>query len=97
MKKIIVLVALAFTVVGGAVAVMTLHPRRAVADGCAGTNCTAVIQSGLIVGHNLAIAYNNRGNAYKANGDLDRAIADYNQAIALDPKYALAYNNRGGS
>ena len=28
-------------------------------------------------------------------GDLDQAIADYTQAIALDPKYAVAYNNRG--
>ena len=27
--------------------------------------------------------------------DFDRAIADYDQAIKLDPKYALAYLNRG--
>jgi lipoprotein NlpI len=43
------------------------------------------------------LAYNNRGNAYKAKGDNDRAIADYNQAISLDPKDALAYNNRGNA
>ena len=35
------------------------------------------------------------GNAYKAKGDLDRAIADYDQVIALDPKYPHAYFNRG--
>ncbi|GHV49664.1 hypothetical protein AGMMS49579_02340 [Spirochaetia bacterium] len=29
------------------------------------------------------------------NGDYDRAIADYTQAIKLDPKDATAYNNRG--
>ncbi len=28
-------------------------------------------------------------------GDIQGALADYNQAIALDPKYAYAYNNRG--
>ena len=29
------------------------------------------------------------------HGDLDRAIADYNQAIRLDPKDTKAYYNRG--
>jgi tetratricopeptide (TPR) repeat protein len=42
-----------------------------------------------------AVAYYNRGNAYKAKGDLDRAIADYNKAIEIDLRYAHAYNNRG--
>ena len=30
-----------------------------------------------------------------AKGDLDKAIADYTEAIRLDAKHALAYNNRG--
>ena len=29
--------------------------------------------------------------------DLDGAIADFNQAIRLDPNYALAYRNRGNA
>jgi tetratricopeptide (TPR) repeat protein len=41
-----------------------------------------------------AEAYNNRGNAYLAKGDFDRAIADYTKAIEIDPKDADAYNNR---
>ena len=42
-------------------------------------------------------AYSNRGLAYYEKGDLDRAIADYSEAIRLDPKYAYAYNNRGNA
>ena len=35
--------------------------------------------------------------AYASKGDYDRAIADYDQAIQLDPKNAFAYNNRGNA
>ena len=45
----------------------------------------------------FALAYNGRGNAYYGKGDLDHAIADYNQAITLDPKFALAYNDRSNA
>src|SRR5258708_6164349 len=39
--------------------------------------------------------YSNRGFAYRKKGELDRAIADYSQAISLDPKAAQYYYNRG--
>jgi lipoprotein NlpI len=40
------------------------------------------------------MAYEGRGEAYHGQGDYDRAIADFEQVIGLDPKYVMAYNNR---
>jgi lipoprotein NlpI len=59
--------------------------------------CTQSINSGKWKGRNQAINYYNRGNAYSGKGDNDRAIADYNQAISLDPKDATAYYTRGNA
>jgi lipoprotein NlpI len=42
-----------------------------------------------------ASAYYNRGNAYAAKGEHLPAIADYDEAIRLDPKGSTALNNRG--
>jgi lipoprotein NlpI len=57
--------------------------------------CTDMIQSRQYSGKILSTAFNNRGVAYNAKGDLDHAFADYNAALLVDPKYALAFNNRG--
>src|SRR5258705_124712 len=43
----------------------------------------------------VANEYINRGNARYGKGDLDGALADYDKAIELNPKDALAYYNRG--
>jgi tetratricopeptide (TPR) repeat protein len=40
-------------------------------------------------------AYVNRADAYRHNGDYDRAISDYDRAISLDPGLAIAYFGRG--
>jgi tetratricopeptide (TPR) repeat protein len=44
-----------------------------------------------------AYAFNNRGIAHKANGDLDGALQDYNEAIRLKPDYATSFYNRGNA
>jgi len=57
--------------------------------------CTAVISAGAEGPHDLAVAYNHRGDAYLNKRELDRAIADYDQAIRLNPNFAMAFHNRG--
>ena len=44
----------------------------------------------------LAPDYDNRGIAYANKGLTDQAIADYNQAIRLNPKDALAFLSQRG-
>ena len=44
---------------------------------------------------NPADGYFNQGILHKNKGELLQALADYDEAIELDPGYAKAYNNRG--
>ena len=44
-----------------------------------------------------AWVYYNRGIAYANTGKIDRAVQDFTQAIALNPKFADAYYNRGNA
>ena len=74
-------------------------------DWCSGKNdasteqqisgCTALIDSGRGNARGLSEALYNRGNAYAATADFNRAIADYDQAIRLNPTMATAFDNRG--
>lgn len=59
--------------------------------------CIAVIDARADTPAELAVAYNNRGNAYYGKGDFDRAIEDCTQAIQLRPDYPAAFNNRGNA
>ena len=57
--------------------------------------CTALIKSNQQNPQILAIAYNNRGNAYTDKGEYELAIQDYDESIKLNPNYAKPFNNRG--
>jgi len=59
------------------------------------SGCTMLIDSGRGNNKGLSEATYNRGNAYASIGELDRAIADYDQAIQLNPAMARAFDNRG--
>ncbi len=61
--------------------------------------CTAVIESGMFADSpgDLAKIYYNRGNAYQNLGEHRRAIEDYDQALRIDPGFAIAYSNRGNA
>jgi tetratricopeptide (TPR) repeat protein len=54
--------------------------------------CTAMIQSGQETQENLIRAFIIRGSAYSEKGEYDRAIEDYNRALAADPGNASAHS-----
>ena len=57
--------------------------------------CTEAIESGQLSGKALGFAFYRRANAYNEIGERDRAIADYNQAIRINPNHAGSFSNRG--
>jgi tetratricopeptide (TPR) repeat protein len=59
--------------------------------------CTAVIQNAWADHANMAIALHNRGNAYSAQRDYARAIADYDTAIRFNPQDASVFYSRGNA
>ena len=58
-------------------------------------SCTALIQSGTELQENVAIAFYNRALAYENKEDYARAIADYDEAVRLNPNDADALLYRG--
>jgi len=57
--------------------------------------CTKAIKSGKYAGKDLAKAFAFRSRAHVRTGDIDRSLADIEQAIRLDPRDASAFNARG--
>jgi tetratricopeptide (TPR) repeat protein len=59
------------------------------------TACTAVIQSGEETPQSLALAFSNRGHAYRIKADYPRALQDFNEALRRVPNLSAAFNGRG--
>ena len=59
--------------------------------------CTQLIMSGKAGGDELLGAYVWRGSHFSFLGVHDKAIDDFDRALKLDPKLALAYRGRGAS
>lgn len=58
-------------------------------------SCSSLIQSGAESKENTAIAYYNRALAYENKDDYARAIADYSEALRLNPNDADSLFYRG--
>ena len=56
---------------------------------------TSCIDMGELTGRQLSMALNNRGNAHLDADQYNQAIADFDEAINVNPEYAKPYNNRG--
>lgn len=85
---------------------LALASWSALAQGAALAQCTSATSADARIeacsaaiaaehGRAAAIAYNFRAVAWQDKYDLDRALADYSEAVRLDPGYANAFNNRG--
>ena len=59
--------------------------------------CYAVISKGLVGEAELPVAYFNRAQAQVALGRGRRAVADFSEAIRLNPSWAAAFVNRGAA
>jgi Flp pilus assembly protein TadD len=59
--------------------------------------CTRAIGAGAVQGSQLADLYAARARAYRAQTDLDRAIADFDEAIRIDPARPFLLELRGNA
>jgi tetratricopeptide (TPR) repeat protein len=60
-------------------------------------SCTDLISAGQETRRDTAVAFNNRGVAYYMKRELDHAIEDFSQAIALDPNYSEPHEGRASA
>jgi tetratricopeptide (TPR) repeat protein len=66
-------------------------------SGAAAPSVTATVAEERSRDHESAVAYHKSGIAKFQRGDVGGAIADYDRAIELDPKFVDAYNDRASA
>jgi tetratricopeptide (TPR) repeat protein len=74
---------------------LCLNEAKAYTPDIVVSGCNAVIRLRDQTPREYAIAFNNRGLAYRSLDDTARAFADYGAAIERDPNYTSAFSNRG--
>ncbi len=57
--------------------------------------CTRIISAGTSSTSELVLVYSFRGLHFEQKGQFDKALADFDRAIQLDPKSAVPYGGRG--
>src|SRR5262245_24399064 len=57
--------------------------------------CTRILQSANLATALAVSAHHHRGVGLLLQGDFDRAIVEFNEALRTDPKYVRSYNSRG--
>jgi len=59
--------------------------------------CDLALKNGILKRTDIASTYVNRGIVRSLSGDQEGAIADYNQALKINPELAEAFANRGAA
>lgn len=59
--------------------------------------CTRLIASGRYAGNDLSALHTNRGIAHRLLGRYERALADHEAAVRINPQNARAWHNRGNA
>lgn len=108
MRKFAIVTALATTLLatGAATAAVTVigsnaarscyeSAERENASDSALRTCNTALEPGVSLGHEEVASYVNRGILYFYRGQYDRAIEDFDAAIALDPQEPEAFLNKG--
>src|SRR5262249_53908456 len=64
-------------------------------DAASVSACTRLVGSGTLSGHDLAPAYYHRGQALSRGGNPQAAVADFRQALTIDPRFVGGFNDLG--